>query len=195
VTFFSAWRHGGSSHGILVYVQTGYFDASSLLSCGARTYLRRGKETRAWSWPLFIVQMLEWLQVCLHCTALLSRTLRRPLRKVNVTAMHGHDPEDHQRHCVDSSYRYTISYPKFWKAPNTESFFMEVVCTSTLAFGPNMPRRDKLWTHSTQVCCVQTLETRRGVALSWLRQSCLSASTSVSQHGVMCFTACICTGV
>jgi hypothetical protein len=35
---------------------------------------------------------------------------------------------------------------------------MEVVCTPKLAFGPNMTRRD------TQVCCVQALETRRGVA-------------------------------
>jgi hypothetical protein len=44
-----------------------------------------------------------------------------------------------------------------------------------------MPQRDTLWTYSTQMCCVQALETRRGVAPSWLRQSCLSAPTSVSQ--------------
>jgi hypothetical protein len=53
---------------------------------------------------------------------------------------------------------------------------MEVVCTPKLAFGPNMPRRDTLSTHTTQVCCVQALETRRGVA-----PSCCISPVSVSQ--------------
>jgi hypothetical protein len=51
-------------------------------------------------------------------------------------------------------------------------FFMEVICTLKLAFEPNMPWRDTRSTHTTQVCCVQGLETRPGVAPSWLLQSC-----------------------
>jgi hypothetical protein len=50
------------------------------------------------------------------------------------------------------------------RAPKTESFFMEVVYTPKLAFGANMPRRDTRSTHTTQVCCVQALETRPGIA-------------------------------
>jgi hypothetical protein len=85
-------------------------------------------------------------------------------------------------------YRYTILIrnSENRKAPKTESFFMEVVCTPKLAFGPNMPRHDTRSTHTRQVCCVQALETRPGVAPSWLRQSRLSAPTSVGQQGVMC---------
>jgi hypothetical protein len=55
---------------------------------------------------------------------------------------------------------------------------MEVVCTPKLAFGPNMPRCDTLSTHTTQVCCVQELETRRGVAPSWLRHSCPTSQSA-----------------
>jgi hypothetical protein len=46
--------------------------------------------------------------------------------------------------------------------------FMEVICTPKIAFGPNMPRHDTRSTHTTQVCCVQALETRPAVAPSWI---------------------------
>jgi hypothetical protein len=67
---------------------------------------------------------------------------------------------------ISNTYRYTISYLKFWKPKSSENweFFMEVVCTPNLAFGPNMPRCDTCSTHTMQVCCVQMLETRLGVA-------------------------------
>jgi hypothetical protein len=55
---------------------------------------------------------------------------------------------------------------------------MEVVCTPKLAFGPNMPPRDTRSTHTTQVCCFQALETRSGVAPSWLRHSCPTSQSA-----------------
>jgi hypothetical protein len=65
-----------------------------------------------------------------------------------------------------------------WKAPKTEIFFMEVVRIPKLTFGRNMPQRDTLSTHTTQVCCVQAFETRRGVAPSWLRHSCPTSQSA-----------------
>jgi hypothetical protein len=62
---------------------------------------------------------------------------------------------------IEALYRYTIS---FIRTSENRKFFMEVVSTPKLAFGPNVPWRYTRSTQTTQVCCVQVLETRPGVA-------------------------------